>query len=309
MYTDIYSTVASDLLLFSFVLFFLCFPLPFPSLFLIHFFSFYFFLFFSSFFPFCLSLFLSLVLSQAAAAQVAQFMGSSSNKNSGSTTDHSNDSFLNKSRKDNMYMVNAGGSSNFDSASRRASHLSNVSSLHNDEEEKDLQDYDEKDDDEEEYEQQQPQQSYQEQQDQKLQSQKQYEIYEKDELGQIALSAAENISPLGHSVRINTIPVPLDISDPEIRINYIAEHENDVVEMQEFFRFSGLSMILSRKCAERSILLDANSPKKLYKYVQEVKGFSLMQLGIDEVDSELVFETLNREFGGSSMVSLFACIT
>ena len=49
--------------------------------------------------------------------------------------------------------------------------------------------------------------------------------------------------------------------------------------MQNFFRRAGLSMKKSIVCAEESICLDANSPRKLFKYVHEVSGFSLMNLG------------------------------
>lgn len=77
---------------------------------------------------------------------------------------------------------------------------------------------------------------------------------------------------------------------------YIAEHENDVETMQLFFRRSGLSMQKSIVCAEEAICLDANSPRKLFKYVHEVSGFSLMNLGMDRIDAELVLESLNDEF-------------
>lgn len=77
---------------------------------------------------------------------------------------------------------------------------------------------------------------------------------------------------------------------------YIAEHENDVETMQIFFRRSGLSMQKSIVCAEEAICLDANSPRKLFKYVHEVSGFSLMNLGMDRIDAELVLESLNDEF-------------
>ena len=50
--------------------------------------------------------------------------------------------------------------------------------------------------------------------------------------------------------------------------------------MQNFFRRAGLSMKKSIVCAEESICLDANSPRKLFKYVHEVSGFSLMNLGM-----------------------------
>jgi hypothetical protein len=83
------------------------------------------------------------------------------------------------------------------------------------------------------------------------------------------------------------------------KARYIAEHENDVVDMQEFFRFAGLSISLSRECAEEAIFMDANSPKKLYKYLADVKGFILTDLGMDPVDADMVYECLKREFGAS----------
>lgn len=84
------------------------------------------------------------------------------------------------------------------------------------------------------------------------------------------------------------------------KARYIAEHENDVVDMQEFFRFAGLSIQLSRECAEEAIFMDANSPKKLYKYLADVKGFILTDLGMDPVDADMVYECLKREFGVST---------
>jgi hypothetical protein len=66
--------------------------------------------------------------------------------------------------------------------------------------------------------------------------------------------------------------------------------------MEAFFRFAGLSLQLSKRCAEEAIVYDISSPKKLYKYLQEEEGFSLIKLGMDNVDSDMVLETLNREF-------------
>lgn len=58
--------------------------------------------------------------------------------------------------------------------------------------------------------------------------------------------------------------------------------------MQEFFRFAGLSIQLSKRCAEEAICMHINSPKKLYKYLQEVDEFSLTALGMDKVDADMV---------------------
>ena len=88
--------------------------------------------------------------------------------------------------------------------------------------------------------------------------------------------------------------------DDSAKAKYIADHENDVLDMQEFFRFAGLSIQLSRHCAEESIFMEANSPKKLFKYLKEVKGFILTDLGMDPVDADMVYETLKREFGVSA---------
>ena len=46
--------------------------------------------------------------------------------------------------------------------------------------------------------------------------------------------------------------------------------------------------------------MDANSPKKLYKYLEDVKGFQLTDLGMDAVDADMVFETLKREFASGA---------
>jgi hypothetical protein len=88
--------------------------------------------------------------------------------------------------------------------------------------------------------------------------------------------------------------------DEALKVRRIAEHEDDIVDMQEFFRFSGLSVTLSRQCAEHAISMDANSPRKLYKYLEEVKGFYLTDLGMDGLEADMVMKALKREFGGQS---------
>ena len=85
-----------------------------------------------------------------------------------------------------------------------------------------------------------------------------------------------------------------------VKARRIAEHEDDVVDMQEFFRFAGLSVTLSRQCAENAISMDANSPRKLYKYLEEVKGFYLTDLGMDGLEADMVMKALRREFVGQS---------
>lgn len=49
--------------------------------------------------------------------------------------------------------------------------------------------------------------------------------------------------------------------------------------MAKFFRKAGLTQKKAQACAEESICLDANSPRKLNKYVHEVNDFNLMNLG------------------------------
>lgn len=88
--------------------------------------------------------------------------------------------------------------------------------------------------------------------------------------------------------------------DEALKVQRIAEHEDDIVDMQEFFRFSGLSVTLSRQCAEYAISMDANSPRKLYKYLVEVKGFYLTDLGMDALEADMVMKSLAREFGNQS---------
>ena len=48
-------------------------------------------------------------------------------------------------------------------------------------------------------------------------------------------------------------------------------HDHDVADMIEFFRFAGLSVNISRHCAEQSVNMDANSPRKLFKYLGKQK--------------------------------------
>ena len=117
-----------------------------------------------------------------------------------------------------------------------------------------------------------------------------------------------SVSQVMSSVRVKSFagggPAPRLVKLQQSSINnadiaksrYIAEHENDVQGMQNFFRRCGLSMQKSITCAEEAICLDANSPRKLFKYVHEVSGFSLMNLGMDSIDAELVLESLNDEF-------------
>lgn len=64
------------------------------------------------------------------------------------------------------------------------------------------------------------------------------------------------------------------------RSRFLAENDDDVQCMLNFYRKCGLSMKKSLACAEESICLDANSPRKLFKYVHEVIGFSLLNIGM-----------------------------
>ena len=66
-------------------------------------------------------------------------------------------------------------------------------------------------------------------------------------------------------------------------------------DMQEFFRFAGLSVKMSRSCAEEAISLTATSPKKLHKYIQ-AKRMTLGDLGMDIVDVEMVREAMVKAF-------------
>lgn len=65
--------------------------------------------------------------------------------------------------------------------------------------------------------------------------------------------------------------------------------------MQDFFRFAGLSVKMSRHCAEEAILISATSPKKLFKLMQTRK-LALTDLGMDIVDAEMVRDTLIKAF-------------
>lgn len=65
--------------------------------------------------------------------------------------------------------------------------------------------------------------------------------------------------------------------------------------MQDFFRFAGLSVKMSRHCAEESILISATSPKKLLKFMQ-TKGLALTDLGMDIVDAEMVRDALLKAY-------------
>jgi hypothetical protein len=89
------------------------------------------------------------------------------------------------------------------------------------------------------------------------------------------------------------------ISGDVARERFIAMHEDDVQLMMDFFKRAGLGMRRATACAEEAIYLDASSPRKLYKYVHEKTGFSLIHLGMDNIDAELVLEVLNSEFAAS----------
>jgi hypothetical protein len=88
-------------------------------------------------------------------------------------------------------------------------------------------------------------------------------------------------------------------SDDAARSRFIGIHEDDVLHMMNFFKRAGLSMKKAKACAEEAICLDASSPRKLFKYVHEVAGFSLIHLGMDNIDAEMVLEVLNGEFAAS----------
>lgn len=49
--------------------------------------------------------------------------------------------------------------------------------------------------------------------------------------------------------------------------------------MQRLFMKAGLSLEKSIRCAEECILVDANSSRRLHYYINNVPGFSLLQLG------------------------------
>jgi hypothetical protein len=87
--------------------------------------------------------------------------------------------------------------------------------------------------------------------------------------------------------------------DDAARARFIEIHEDDVLHMMNFFKRAGLSMKKANACAEEAICLDASSPRKLFKYVHEVAGFSLIHLGMDDIDAEMVLEVLNGEFAAS----------
>jgi hypothetical protein len=92
-----------------------------------------------------------------------------------------------------------------------------------------------------------------------------------------------------------------DSSDDEARERFIELHEEDVLNMKKKFKQAGLGMKRAKSCAEEAIYLDANSPNELFKYVHEVEGFSLIHLGMDNIDAKLVLEILNSEFTGSDI--------
>jgi hypothetical protein len=66
-------------------------------------------------------------------------------------------------------------------------------------------------------------------------------------------------------------------------------------DMQDFFRFAGLSVKMSRHCAEEAIIVSATSPKKLFKYMQS-RRLILTDLGMDIVDAEMVRDALFKAF-------------
>lgn len=97
---------------------------------------------------------------------------------------------------------------------------------------------------------------------------------------QVTISMIENMKP-----------------EMTLRASKLAEHEDDVLNMMEFFRFAGLGIKHSKECAEQSICMDANSPRKLFKYLQEVKGFYLTDLSMDALEADMVLKLLMKEFG------------
>ena len=118
-------------------------------------------------------------------------------------------------------------------------------------------------------------------------------------------NAAADSGPTRNSISRPTTISMIEKMKPEesAKARRISEHQDDVLDMQEFFRFAGLSIQQSRECAEQAIFMDANSPRKLFKYIEEVKGFQLTDLGMDEVDADMVLQTLRREFGTSTASS------
>lgn len=49
--------------------------------------------------------------------------------------------------------------------------------------------------------------------------------------------------------------------------------------MSKFFRRAGLTQKKSQACAEEAVCMEAESPRKLNKYVHEVSDFELINLG------------------------------
>jgi len=89
--------------------------------------------------------------------------------------------------------------------------------------------------------------------------------------------------------------------DGEARERFIKLHGEDVLLMTNFFKQAGLGIKSAKSCAEEAIYLDANSPRQLFKYVHEVEEFSLIHLGMDNIDATLVLEFLNGEFTASDI--------
>jgi hypothetical protein len=52
--------------------------------------------------------------------------------------------------------------------------------------------------------------------------------------------------------------------------------------MLDFFQYCGLESLISKNCAEEAIFLNANSPKKLFRYIH-LKKVTLSALGMSEV--------------------------
>jgi hypothetical protein len=91
--------------------------------------------------------------------------------------------------------------------------------------------------------------------------------------------------------------------DDLARERFLAMHEEDILNMMNFFEEAGLGLKKVQAYAEEAIFIDAASPRKLFKYVLEVPGFSLAQLGMDENDAARVLEVLDDEFASGSIIS------
>eukprot|EP00596_Hydrurales_sp_CCMP1899_P003839 CAMPEP_0119043738 /NCGR_PEP_ID=MMETSP1177-20130426/25372_1 /TAXON_ID=2985 /ORGANISM="Ochromonas sp, Strain CCMP1899" /LENGTH=452 /DNA_ID=CAMNT_0007012503 /DNA_START=255 /DNA_END=1610 /DNA_ORIENTATION=+ len=107
------------------------------------------------------------------------------------------------------------------------------------------------------------------------------------------IGSSENIRRIGSSENKEGQATAVQ-TEIRRRANQLHEHKEDCNALRSFFMTAGLSTEISSKCAEECILVDVHSTRRLFHYVQFSAGFSLLNLGMDKFDSDMVIEDLVR---------------